>query len=654
MKKALIVGVIVILTAMGGVFAWRYVQKDPADFAEQFLDRIATQDYSGLEEYFPEDSVGTVEALKEAYKQFSQNFALSKIVLTDFAPQSKGGNEAIFSFALRYESVDFEPLIVESSLTLERMGLFDKWTVKWADNLPLPSYGLGAKYSRVRIEPKRGQIFDTAGNVLAGEGSLISVGVQPDRISDPQLLLDMLQKQLGLRPDYVQSQYQAPGVQGHWFVPLVSITVDKYSEVDPFLRPVPGIFFRRLEARAYPEGEEFGLITGYLGEVTATMLEAYPEREYRSGEIVGRSGLESSQDDRLRGRPGYRFYAEPEGGSPVLLREKEVVAGADVQITLSRRMQELAYQVLGDRLASFVVLDAETGAVLVLASTPSYDPNEFVGGISAGRWQELSSDLRKPMFNRALQGLYPPGSVFKAFTVAAAVDQGLYTATSRFVDSGELVVQGNIIRNFQRQVFGEHDLHQALVDSINTTVAQVGLDLGAAPLEKYFQNWGLDQSVRLGLPMVPGQIGNPARSRVALAWSAIGQDQVLVSPLQVAHLFTAFANEGNLPPVHLLKEEQAGEAKLVLKPETVSQVNAMLRDVVLKGTGQEAKGTGLELFAKTGTAETVGGGQHAWFAGHTQLPSGQKLAFALLVEEGGVGGQVAAPLIREFFSRIVR
>lgn len=652
MKRTMIVGLIVLIVLGGAFLAWRFSQKDPVDTAEAFLEELAKQDFAGAQAYFTVESNLGESELRGAFERFKGAFGLARIVIDDFAPISKTNKEAEFSFELSYESHDFAPLTVSSTLTLVREGLFDEWKIAWKDNLPLPDYGSGAKYGRVRLEPKRGVILDNAGQIVAGEGSLVSVGVQPDRIKEPEELLRILQEQLGLRPEYVRSQYEAPGVQGHWFVPLANLSEAEYLRVDPVLRPLPGVFFKRAEARAYPEGMVLGHITGYLGEVTGAMLESYPERDYLSGEIAGRSGLESSQDDRLRGRPGYRFYVEPEGGTRTVLAEKRVVPGQNVELTIDSQMQGLAYQVLGSRLGALVVLDAETGAILALASTPSYDPNEFTGGISTKRWQELSTNLGKPMFNRALQGLYPPGSVFKALTVAAALDQGLYEPTSVFVDKGELGVEGNIIRNFQRQVFGEHDLHRALVDSINTTVAQVGLSLGAKQLEEYFKAWGLDQSYRLGLPMLSGQIGNPGRSKVALAWSAIGQDQVLLTPLHMAQIFSVFANHGNVPPIHLIKVEEQPTTSPALKPETVSQINAMLQDVVLQGTGKDAGGTGLTIYGKTGTAEVVGGGMHAWFGGHTELLSGQKLAFALLVEEGGVGGQVAAPLVREFLGRL--
>lgn len=651
--KKLLVAAAAILLAVGGAVVW-FIQLDPEPGARSFLEQVAAQEFASLDSYFSAEEGPGAGELSQAFQEFAQAFALTEISTGDLELISKNSKGALFRFQLSYKSADFEALTVEGTLTATRTSIFQPWQLEWQDNLPLPYYGLQAGYFRTRQEPIRGRIVDSRGLVLAGEGSRVTVGVQPDRITSPEWLLGELERVLELSPDYVVSRYEAPGVQGHWFVPLINLTEEEYARVDPILRPIPGIFFRRVEARAYPLGSAAGQITGYLGEVTAQMLEAYPEREYLSGEIVGRAGLENSRDDALRGRPGHRFYVQPENGDAVLLRDKPVVQGADLELTLDAGWQELAVEVLGERAGALVVLNAETGAILALASTPGYDPNEFVGGISAARWQELSSDPLNPMFNRALQGLYPPGSVLKVLTVAAALEEGLYESDSTFMDSGELSVQGNIIRNFQRQVYGEHTLHQAVVESINTTIAQVGLDLGPAKLQEYFQKLKLDQAHRLGLPMSQGQVGTPGRSRVALAWSAIGQDQVLLTPFHLAQLFAAFANDGVLPPVHLVQDEGEEPGERVFQAETVERINAMLRDVVLTGTGTAAQVPGLEVYGKTGTAEAPGGVVHAWFAGHTQLPAGEKLAFALLVENGGVGGQAAAPLVGQFLQGLLR
>ncbi|MDI9441764.1 MAG: hypothetical protein GX101_00660 [Firmicutes bacterium] len=654
MNKKLFAGVILIAVLAGGIVGWRFFSVDPAVPVRSFLEQVTRRDFVQIDQYFTPQGQAYAGELGPAFQRFTEAFALNGVTLSSFQEVEKSTTEAVYRFELTYTSDLFEPLKTESTLTARRDNIFSDWLLEWPGDLPLANYSTAVNFSRLRLDPRRGHIVDTNGSVLAGEGSLVAVGVQPDRITDPELLLSALEQELGLDPAYVRRQYEAPGVQGHWFVPLVNLREEDYRRVDPILRPIPGVFFRRVETRAYPLAEAAGHITGYLGQVSADMIRSYPERDYLSGEIVGRSGLEMSQDDILRGRPGYRFYVEREPGSRTLLTEKPVVLGEDLQLTLDARLQELAYQVMGDRAGALVLLDAESGEILALASSPSYDPNEFSEGISQARWQELEGDPQRPLFARALQGRYPPGSTLKVLTVAAALDTGLYQPDSRFEDTGELRVYGNIIRNFQNQIFGEHDLHTALVKSINTTVAQVGLDLGAQSFREYFTLAGLDQPINMGLPAATGQAGTIDTSGVTLAWSAIGQHEVLLTPLGMARFFAIFANGGRLPSLHLVKSERdEREQPQVFKPETVAQINAMLRDVVEEGTGTEAKGTGLEIYAKTGTAQTALGTDHAWFAGHVQVPAGRKLAFALLVEEGGIGGQTAAPLMREYLLRLL-
>lgn len=654
MNKKVIAGavLIVILAGVSAAVTWVFFRVDPAVPAESFLQKVAQRDFTHLEDYFGPEYEAPVGELEQAFQRFGDAFALSSITVDKFEQVVRGRTEAVFSFGLSYESDLFEPLQTASRLTAKRSNIFSKWFLEWTADLPLAGYGMSAEYSRQRLDPRRGSIAATSGQILAGEGSLVAVGVQPDRLRDPEHVLASLREHLDLEPDYVRRQYEAPGVQGHWFVPLVTLTEEEYRRVDPILRPIPGIFFRRVETRAYPLELCASHITGYLGQVSPEMIRTNPELDYISGEVVGRAGLENTQDAVLRGLPGYRFYAEPQGGFKTLVTERPVVLGESIELTLEASMQKIACEILGERSGALVILDAESGAILALASTPGYDPNEFSRGISSARWRDLESDPSRPMFNRALQGLYPPGSTFKVLTIAAALDLGLYEPESIFSDPGELVVHGNIIRNFQKQNFGDHNLHTALAESINTTIAQVGLRLGAADLEDYFSRCGFDEIIDVGLPTAAGQVGTPGASSVALAWSAIGQHEVLLTPLHMARFFAIFANEGRLPAVHLIKTSAERITPQVFTKKTVEQINAMLSDVVVLGTGKEALGTGLEMYAKTGTAEITGGKEHAWFAGHVQMPQGRKLAFAVLVEEGGVGGRAAAPLIRDFFLRL--
>ena len=644
---------VVVLILAGAAFVFmQYFYDYPLEVVKEYVNNIISEDYQELEAFHHTDypSPSALE-LETAFKQFAEEYGLNAVELIGINAVEETLRDAEYVVDLRYESKFFEPLFVQFKLQLAWDGLF-AWKVKWNDVLPVPAHGINAKYKRTCIEPIRGSIYDRSGSLLAGKGSVVTVGVQPGRITDPDLLYQVLEENLGLSPDYVQRQYQAPGVEEHWFVPLTSVTEAEYQMLDPILRPIPGIFFQRQHVRFYPASQAFAHITGYMSEVSSQIIEQFPDREYIVGESAGRSGLEFGMEEKLRGVPGYRLFVDTEEASEMMFLERPVTNGEDIYLTIDLQMQQLAYDVLSDLTGSFIVLDAKSGEVLVLAASPSYDPNEFIMGISSKRWQELSTDPSKPLFNRSLQGRFPPGSVFKVVTAAAALDQNIFTTDSVFHDTGELRVEGNIIRNFQQEVFYEHQFADGIIKSINTTMARVGLEVGADILSEYFVRWRLDTAPKLFLEAVPGQIGSPGRSKVGLAWTAIGQDQVLLSPFHVASIFTVFANEGVLPEFHLIKDELGDNSVQVIQSETALEMEQLLEQVVLAGTGRSAAVEGLKICGKTGTAETGTEESHAWFGGYVKDFNGRDLAFSVLVEGGGLGGQAAAPLIREFFQRL--
>jgi len=684
--------IIVILTALilvGAVYLIAdYVYPYPEEIAEDYLEALIAQDFGRITAlHHPDREQPSAGDISQAFQQFSQAYDLKEIEKIDMHPRqgesdSPLGISAAFEATVRYTSEIFSPREIKINLELSRnfelsrSGLFD-WKVHWQDQLPLPEYGMEINYERRRLVPERGSIFDRNGELLAGGGSVINVGVQPGRIEDPDLLFTTLEEELDLSEEYVRGEYQAPGIQDHWFVPLTTITEEKYRELDPILRPVPGIFFRREESRTYPEAETTGHITGYLGEVTAEMLEGNPELDYRPGEKAGRSGLEIGLEETLRGRPGYQFYVEGSGiaednseniatettAERKLLEEIEPQDGSDIFTAIDLPLQKLAMEVLEDKKGSLVVLDASSGEVLALASQPSFDPNEFITGISAARWSELAEDPDRPLFSRAAQGRYPPGSTFKVFTAAAAIDQQYFTPESEFQDTGELIVEGNRIRNFEEEVFQEHILEDAIVKSINTTMARVGLEIGADKLTEYFSRLELDRRPEISLPAQAGQLGNLG-NQVNLAWSAIGQAQVLMTPLQMAKLFAVFANNGYLPELSITAEEFNQDQEQVFQQETIDALDLMLEKVVTEGTGQQAAFTvpgddadetenSPKIYGKTGTAEVTGQTPHAWFAGYIRDLEGRDISFAIMLEHAGVGGRNAAPLIAEFFEKLL-
>lgn len=651
MRLAIIIIIVAVLMLGAGYFLAEFIYPLPYDVAEEYLDYYLAEDFDSMLEYHHSDFNETSDnRLKDAFLDFNNEFNLSGYELIELEVIEETLFEAKYQVGIEYNSKYFNDIIINFVMELSRDGILN-WKIHWLDQLPLPKYGTEATYDRRRLYPERGNIYDRSGELLAGGGSVINIGIEPGKVENPELLHETFSKELGLSEEYLVGEYQATGIQDHWFVPVATVSESEFAELDPILRPIPGVFFKRQDSRVYPFDNTVSHITGYVGEVTEEMMNYYPERDYQPGDQAGRSGLEIGLEEILRGSLGYQFYVE-KNGERELLREIDPKDGENINISLDIALQQEAVDLIEGLKASFVILDANSGEIIVLASRPGFDPNEFVKGISSSRWSQLTTDPDRPLFNRATQGRYPPGSTFKVLTAAAALNEGIYNLDSEFNDEGQLTVEGNIIRNFEGEVFGGHNLEEAIIKSINTTMAKVGLELGAENLENYFNRLGLSSSPDLGLPLQAGQIGNPGRSQVGLAWSAIGQDQVLMTPLHMAKMFTPFANQGYIPEIILNLQNDSDEKEQVLSEETVNNLRAALRKVVTEGTGQAVNLEGFNIYGKTGTAEIAGRNPHAWFAGFIEDFQDRDLAFALLVEEGGVGGRVAAPLVRDFFERI--
>lgn len=652
MRLAIIIIIVAVLMLGAGYFLAEFIYPLPVDVAEEYLDKFLSEDFGSLAEFHhSEFDEPSADRLADSFSDFSNDFNLSEVELLSIETIEESLFEAEYEVDIRYSSEYFDDIVINFEMKLSRDGILD-WKVHWGDYFPLPEYGIDASYDRERLYPERGDIYDRSGELLAGGGSVISIGIQPGRVEDSDFLHETLYDELGLSEEYLVGEYQAAGIQDHWFVPIATVSESDFAELDPILRPIPGIFFRRQDSRVYPYDTEVSHITGYIGEVTEEMMNYYPERDYQPGDRAGRSGLEIGQEEVLRGKPGYEFYVE-KNEDRNLLRELAPEDGEDINISLDISLQQAAVDLLAGLKASFVLLDANSGEIIVLASAPGFDPNEFVGGINSSRWSQLTTDPDRPLFNRAIQGRYPPGSTFKVLTATAALNEGIYDLNSEFNDEGYLTVDGNIIRNFEEEVFGVHTLEEAIVQSINTTMAKVGLEVGAENLEDYFNRLGLSSSPELGLPLQASQLGNPGRNQVALAWSAIGQDQVLMTPLHMAKMFTPFANQGYIPEISLQLKDYSDKQEQVLSEETVNNLRTALKKVVTEGTGQAVNIEGYNIYGKTGTAEIAGRDPHAWFAGFIEDFQNRDLAFALLVEEGGVGGRVAAPIVREFFEKII-
>jgi peptidoglycan glycosyltransferase len=359
---------------------------------------------------------------------------------------------------------------------------------------------------------------------------------------------------------------------------------------------------------------------------------------------LGRAGLEKQYNDALVGRK------EELGRLVDSLVDKRVV-GDDLRTTLDPKAQQVAYDAIQGRKGAVVALDVKSGAVRVLAGTPSFDPKD--PGKQGGT-----------IFNNATQGLYPPGSTFKTVTATAAIDSGRYQPDSRVSGKNGKVISGTPLNNFGQQDYGDITLTEALTHSVNTVWAEVGVKLGRNRMQEYMDRFGFGQKPPMDYPADQMSTSGPNRrgkvipmssGRVDVGRTAIGQGLLLVTPLQMATVAQTIGNGGVRmeprlvekvvdPDGRTVDEPLPEEAERVMSPESAAKIGTMMKSVVREGSGTAAALQGVELAGKTGTAEIDinRGINDLWFIGFTD-----EVAVAVIIDrEQGQGGTVAAPIAK--------
>ncbi|GAA1483552.1 peptidoglycan D,D-transpeptidase FtsI family protein [Brachybacterium fresconis] len=403
--------------------------------------------------------------------------------------------------------------------------------------------------------------------------------------------------------------------------------------------------------RSYDPGAMYAPVTGYYSVV------------------YGFSGIERALNDTLSGEADALFYHRI---SAILSGEQG--RGATVELTLDSAAQEAAWDALDGRRGSVVALDPDTGAVLAMVSSPSYDPNRLASHDTAAvqdAWSELNDDPDRPLTNRAIGGdLYPPGSAFKLVTAAAALETGDYTAETVIPGPGtyQLPNSSAVMNNHAAggtEPCGPDDestLAEALRQSCNTSFAKLGVSIGEQQLTQTAQEFGFGQRLEIPLSVTPSSIGSDLDD-AQLATTSIGQYEDRVTPLQMAMVAGAMANDGVVMEPQLVSAVRTNDLSTVaelsptelgqpLSASNAAQMREMMVGVVEDGTGTAAAIDGVEVGGKTGTAEWgEDRAPHSWFVGYGQQDD-QKIAVAVLVEEGGYGSRTAAPISRDVMEAV--
>ena len=523
-----------------------------------------------------------------------------------------------------------------------------------------------AESNRTRLIPvvaERGNILDRQGKVIAVNRLSRSLYLWPREQSPEQweITATELSRILDLpKPEILAKLAQAGYTSAMPVRISQNLTPEILTALEEKTSQFRGIEIRSESNRYYPNQDLAAHILGYIGEANAKEIKANPE--FPMGMILGKMGVEKIADSQLRGVWGSRLIEVDARGKE--LREfgmRNPIAGEPVQLTLDLNLQQTAEKALANRRGAVVVMDVKTGAVLTLASGPTFDPNIFTHKITKTEWQNLQAK-DKPFLNRAFQG-YPPGSTFKIVTATAAMQSGKFSPNSKVPTYGSINVGGFVFREHAGSGYGVIGFADAFAYSSNTFFYQVGMKTGPEEISKWGHKLGIGELDNLGLSGGShGMIPTPEQKKKIYnqPWyigdtvtMAIGQGLVLVTPLEMATMVSAIANNGYRVKPHLFVSQTATPEtqpeKIGLAPETINTIREGLISVVKKGTARSLNDGSIPLTAgKTGTAEVPGGEDNAMYVGYGPVDNPQ-IAVAVVVENGGFGAVSAVPIAHEIF-----
>ncbi|RME73452.1 MAG: penicillin-binding protein 2, partial [Chloroflexi bacterium] len=640
---------------------------------QAYLQAWTEGDYSTMYSLLTPTSRQTISAAQfEAQYRDALNAATVTRVDAQLISLLHTGDRASALFFVGWQTRLFGPINADNEMKLEfQQG---RWGVVWQPTLVLPQLGHGVSLALLGQPPARGNIYDRRAHALATLGQMVTVGVVPMRLEDRETTVQSLAQITGVKPERINAAIDA--ARPDWFVPIADIDFETSLKLDNLFNNLPGVDRRAREVRAYPDGELAAHIIGYMGAIPAEQKQSYLERGYQGNELVGLDGVERWAEAELAGQRGGRLVTlSPSRQVLAEIASTPARAGSSVFLTIDAEFQARVEALLGERLGAVVVMDPHTGAIYAMASYPRFQPVVLSTGFDAEAWLKLYTNDQRPLVNRATQGLYPPGSIFKIVTLSAALEElamppeTTYICTGKWYGLGEAFVKDCWLKTGHGQI----NLIDGLTQSCDVVFYELGLALHRQDpdlLPRWARLFGLGASTGIiGLNDSPGIVPDNRWKQAALKEplfdgdavnSAIGQGYMLATPLQVACLLAAIANGGKLLRPYIIdrivdvdgntrQTSTEVQGTLPLKPENMALIRQSLEAVTsgARGTARQAfEGAAFTVAGKTGTAESGQEKPHAWFAGYTPADRPEAV-IAVILEHAGEGSKEAAPLFRQ-------
>ena len=634
--------VILVSAATAGILLYKKLTAQTREQAiQEYMGYIEKKEYEKMYELLDEGSKETIseEDFVTRNKNIYEGIEASDIQLD--IPEEQDKNQPL-SYRVSMNTLAGEITYDTDTFFEKEEG---KWHLVWEDSVIFPELGSEDKVRVSSVEAERGSIYDRNDVLLAGKGTVESVGLVPGKMNiQAEEDIKALAEILGTTEDSIQAKLDASWVQDDSFVPLKNMTQEQLDQpykakdgsmpggsIQDKLLEHAGVLISKADSRVYPYGECTSHLLGYVQQIQAEELEERKGQGYNEQSIIGKSGLEKLYEERLREKKGYRIaIVDQQGEEKQALAVKQAEDGEDIKLTIDIRWQQKLYEAYQEDKSCSVVMNPTSGEVLALVSTPSYNAMDFIVGMSQETWDVLNNDENKPMYNRVRE-TWAPGSSFKPIIGAIGLTTGAITEDEDFGASGLSWQKDESWGNYKVTTLHTYDqavLKNALIYSDNIYFAKTALKIGADSLAKQLDKLGFGQDIPFDIGMTSSQYSNSEtiESDIQLADSGYGQGQILVNPLHLACMYSAFFNEGNMIAPYLEYEEGKAAsywAEEVFTPEAAKTVYEDLKEVVSNpnGTGYTAsKVTGATLAGKTGTAEIKAsqedenGTELGWFA----------------------------------------
>lgn len=540
-----------------------------------------------------------------------------------------------------------------------------QYKILWSSNLIFPALKDTDKVRVNTLEASRGTIYDRNGSPLAVNGTAASIGLVPGKISTQtgDEDLDRLAEILEVSREFIDSQLGASWVTSDVFVPIRTVAADDQEMIDQALT-VQGVMVNETPSREYPLGSALAHLTGYVQGISAEELEAMSDQGYDSESVIGKAGLEQLYESTLKGEDGCEILIlNSDGTKKETLGYKAAVNGQDIYLNIDTQLQLQLYEALGEDKGLAVAMNMKTGEVMALASTPSYNPNEFVAGILTSRWEELNSNEGQPFYNRYASS-WAPGSVFKPITAAIGL-------TNKTIDPNAVEPSNGL--SWQKdsswgnltvttlETYGDVTLKKAIAYSDNIYFAKKTIGMGRDAFVSGLDAMGFGEALPFTIGLANSTYGTLRESNdeILLGNSGYGQGEMLVNPVHLASIYTAFKNDGDIIVPQLMKDSEITFWKEnVFDSEAVNTVADAMRMVISEGTGTEAQISSLALAGKTGTAEIKAsqddttGTELGWFLAYEADNNDDPLLILMMIEDvkDRGGSHYVMPKVRDVFS----